>query len=72
MLAVSLWVDGNLGSWRRSRKSTTLRERGFGRRRVVERAVIEQEFSDAGYTVIKYWDMWPGLTMWRQYLLQLP
>jgi len=64
------WVDGNLGAWRRARKNPSPLTRGFGRRRVIERTVIEEEFAAAGYTIIKHWDMWPGITMWRQYLLQ--
>lgn len=71
MVAISLWVDGNLGAWRRARKTPSSLKRGFDRRRVIERAVIEEEFVTAGYTIIKHWDMWPRITMWRQYLLQL-
>ena len=70
MVAISLWVDGNLGAWRRARKPPAERTTGFGRRRVIKRETIEAEFAVAGYEQVRVWDMWPGLTMWRQYLLR--
>ena len=70
MVAISLWVDGNLGARRRMRKPETTKTKGFGRRRVIKRQLIEGEFAAAGYEIVRHWDMWPGVTMWRQYLLR--
>ena len=71
-IAFSLWVDGNLGAWRRRRRQQAPLTEGFGKRRLIERAVIEKEIEEAGLQVVRHWDMWPGLTMWRQYLVRVP
>lgn len=72
MVAITLWVDGNLGAWRRGRKAAAPLVRGFDRRRVINREQIEAEFAATGYNIVRHWDLWPGVTMWRQYLLQAP
>lgn len=69
MVAISLWVDGNLGARRRARRPAREVTPGFGRRQVIERKLFEAEFAAAGYKEVSHWDMWPGVTMWRQYLL---
>ena len=70
-LAISLWVDGNLGAFNRKRKTQAPLTPGFGKRRVISRALIEAEFRQAGFEIVRHWDMWPGITMWRQYLLKV-
>jgi ubiquinone/menaquinone biosynthesis C-methylase UbiE len=72
---VSLWVDGNFRAWRHQLKQERkMRERGTEGPRdrfLVERAVIESEFSAAGLQVVghvdflKYWDKW------RTYVLRV-
>ena len=69
-VAISLWVDGNLGSWRRSRKERVQPKAGFGRRICRSREEIETEFQEAGFVIVDYFDVWPKLSMWRLYLLR--
>jgi SAM-dependent methyltransferase len=69
-VAISLWVDGNLGAYRRKHRAAAPLTPGFGKRRVIAPQLIEKEFQNAGFSVIRHWDMWPRLTMWRQYLLK--
>jgi hypothetical protein len=68
-------VDGNFRAWRHQLKQERkMRERGTEGPRdrfLVERAVIESEFSEAGLQVVghvdflKYWDKW------RTYVLRV-
>jgi SAM-dependent methyltransferase len=69
-VAITLWVDGNLGAWRRSRKPPVEPRPGFGRRICRRRDDIEAEFRQAGFTIVDHFDVWPKLSMWRLYLLQ--
>jgi len=69
-VALSLWTDGNLGAWRRARKAPVEPKPGFGRRICRPRAEIEAEFAQAGFSIVKHFDVWPTLSMWRLYLLQ--
>lgn len=67
---LSLWVDGNLAGNRRIRKPPPPPEPGYGRRRCRPRSEVEQEFTDAGFRIVRHYDVWPGLYMWRYYLLE--
>ncbi len=69
-VAVSLWVDGNLGSWRRSRKRPVIPQSGFGYQICRSRGEVEMEFKQAGFVVVDHFDVWPKLSMWRLYLLK--
>lgn len=71
---VSLWVDGNFKAWRRRRRER--RDAATGRRRaanrfLVERREIESEFHKSKLEIIKYYDFFPGYSMWRLYLLKV-
>ena len=68
--AVSLWVDGNLGAWRRRRRGPPTLQRGYGKRICIPRAEIEGDFAAADLQVVDHFDVWPRLTMWRMYLLE--
>ncbi|MDD3650889.1 class I SAM-dependent methyltransferase [Immundisolibacter sp.] len=67
-VTVSLWVDGNLQAWRR-RRLDARRRRADVNRVVVPRATIEAEFAQAGFRVRRHFDVLPGWSMWRFYLL---
>ncbi len=67
--AVSLWVDGSLAGNRRLRRAPPADEPGYGKRRCRRRADVEAEFRDAGFRIAGRYDVWPGLAMWRLYLL---
>jgi SAM-dependent methyltransferase len=71
---VSLWVDGNYKAWKRRRLER--RRAAEGRvaqnrnRFIVADAVIEREFSQAGFRVLGRLDFLPGYAMWRTYVLR--
>jgi len=69
-IAISLWVDGNLGAWRRMRKAGATPKPGFGRRICRARGEVETEFQQAGLTIVDHFDVWPKISMWRLYLLK--
>ncbi len=68
--AVSLWVDGNLAGNRRMRRPQPPAERGYGKRRCRHRSEVEAEFRRAGFRIAGWFDVWPGISMWRLYLLE--
>lgn len=68
--AVSLWVDGNLASRRRLRKPPPEPVAGYGRRICRRRSEVEAEFAAAGFRMLRHYDVWPRLSMWRLYLLE--
>lgn len=71
---LSLWVDGNYKAWKRQRLEQRRAQRqadgGNNNRFVVARRVIEQEFAEAGFTVLAHQDFLPGYAMWRVYTLR--
>ncbi len=69
-VVLSMWVDGNLGSVRRRRKLPPLAKPGYGPRICQRREDAEQEFSNAGLEIVRSYDIWPYLQMWRLYLLE--
>jgi SAM-dependent methyltransferase len=71
-VSLSLWVDGNYGSYRRSRKTRPGQRPGFGHRICRQRDEVEAEFTGAGYRVSGRYDVWPRISMWRTYLLAVP
>lgn len=69
-VAISLWVDGNLGARRRMQKPAVAPQAGFGRRICRSRSDVEEEFRTAGFKIVEHYDVWPRLSMWRLYLLE--
>lgn len=68
--AVSLWVDGNLAGNRRMKKTPPPAVPGYGRRRCRRREEVEAEFRNAGFRIVRHYDVWPLVYMWRLYLLE--
>jgi len=66
---VSVWVDGNLQSWRRRRQQARRSADHPPNRVVVPRAVIEAEFAAAGFRVRQRLDALPGIGKRRLYVL---
>lgn len=66
----SLWVDGNLKSWRRKRLEARREKRGYQNRFVIPAATIEAEIREAGFELVNKLDFLPGLSMWRFYVLR--
>lgn len=64
----SLWVDGNLQARRRPPRPLVA---GYGPRGWLPRAAVEAEFAAAGLEILHRYDLLPGVSMWRQYALQI-
>lgn len=69
-VAVSLWVDGNYKAVRRRRLESRRPRKAYQNRIILPRAVIEQEFADAGFVIAGYLDLLKFYSMWRVYVLQ--
>lgn len=69
-VAVSLWVDGNLAGNRRLRKPPPAPVAGYGKRLCRRRSEVEGEFREAGFRIVRHYDVWPHVYMWRLYLLE--
>ena len=69
-VVVSLWTDGNFKAWRRRRLESRRRGRGYQNRHVVPRQQLEEDFNMAGLQPIGHFDLLPGYSQWRYYVLQ--
>ncbi len=69
-VCISLWVDGNLQSWRRKRLESKRAKKTYQNRFVIPATVIEQEFQQAGFSIRTYVNMMPVISMWRIYVLE--
>jgi SAM-dependent methyltransferase len=70
---LSLWVDGNYKAWKRRRLEARRAAEGTPQnqnRFIAVRAVIEEEFKQAGFRVIGRLDFLPAYAMWRTYVLR--
>lgn len=67
----TLWVDGNLQSRRRLRHDARdAPTPGYGPRRCLPRATFEAECRRAGFVIETHFDVAPGWSMWRLYVLR--
>jgi SAM-dependent methyltransferase len=69
-LILSLWVDGNYAGNRRMRKTARPPTPGYGPRICRRRDDVEAEFAGIGCRIVRHYDVWPGIYMWRFYLLE--
>ena len=69
-LIVSLWTDGNYKAWRRARLERRRGKRAYQNRFVVPRETLESEFRRCGLEKINSYDLIPGYSQWRFYLLE--
>ena len=70
-LTFSLWVDGNLQSKRRlQRQASKKSAKPYTNRLVIKRSDIEQEIVQAGFEIVQYLDVLPGISMWRFYIVK--
>lgn len=72
---LSLWVDGNYKAWKRkrleARRSTKQKDNGsYQNRFVLPAKQVEQEFKDAGFSIVGLLDFLPYFHMWRVYVLR--
>ncbi len=73
-LVVSVWVDGNLKSWRRRRLEARRISKGKPKqvqnRFIFSRSEIEAEFKESGFDIVGRVDFMPLYSMWRTYVLR--
>jgi ubiquinone/menaquinone biosynthesis C-methylase UbiE len=69
-VAVSLWVDGNYKALRRQKLEARRTHKTYQNRIVLERALVEHEFSDAGFVIADHIDFLKFYAMWRVYVLK--
>jgi ubiquinone/menaquinone biosynthesis C-methylase UbiE len=69
-VAVSLWVDGNYKAIRRQQLEARRTHKAYQNRIVIERAVIEREFTEAGFAIAGHFDFLKFYAMWRLYVLE--
>ena len=71
---ISLWVDGNYKALRRKALEKKRAQRGKAQensnRFVINRATVEQEFIQAGFSIQTHLDFLTGYSMWRVYVLR--
>lgn len=70
---VSMWVDGNVKSWKRARleRDRDRRERrGPQNRFVIPARTAQQEFRASGFEILGHFDFLPLYAMWRVYVLR--
>ncbi len=70
-IIISLWVDGNIGAWKRKRHEAKRSQKGYQNRFVIPRSVIEDEFKESGLTIEAKLDFIPYYAMWRTYVLKV-
>jgi SAM-dependent methyltransferase len=68
-VVVSLWVDGNYKAWRRRRLEERRPERDYANRHIFNRATLASEFQAAGLSIVRHFDLIPGYSQWRYYVL---
>jgi SAM-dependent methyltransferase len=70
-VVISLWTDGCLQSFLRSRRRRkTESTAGYGKRRCIERQLFEAETRQSGFELVSRRRVWPGLSMWTFYHLR--
>jgi SAM-dependent methyltransferase len=69
-LVLSLWTDGNYKSWRRARLEARRPPRSYENRHVVSRQALAEDFDAAGLVPVVHFDLVPGYSQWRYYLLE--
>ena len=69
-VAVSLWVDGNYKAVQRKKLEARRTYKTYQNRIVLNRAVVEREFTDAGFVIAGHIDFLKFYAMWRVYVLK--
>jgi ubiquinone/menaquinone biosynthesis C-methylase UbiE len=69
-VAVSLWVDGNYKALQRRKLEASRTHKTYQNRIVLNRAVVEREFADAGFVIAGHIDFLKFYAMWRVYVLK--
>ncbi|MCB1864183.1 MAG: class I SAM-dependent methyltransferase [Chromatiales bacterium] len=71
-VVMSLWVTGNRQASRRLRQAAVRPKSAHLHTAVLEPGAIEAECRAAGFSIAGHFDVLPGLSMWRFYVLRKP
>ena len=63
VVALSLWVDGNLAGNRRMKRTAPAETPGYGRRLCRRREDVEEDFRSMGFGIRSHYDVWPHVYM---------
>ena len=69
-VCISLWVEGNLQSHRRKRLEAGRPASRLKNRIAITAKQAESEYREAGFQIMDYLDLVPGISMWRFYILK--
>ena len=69
-VCISMWVEGNLQALRRKRIETRRPASRLINRLAIPAQQAELEYREAGFRVIDYLDLLPGISMWRLYIIE--
>jgi len=69
-VCISLWVDGNLKAYRRTKLKARRSQGDHHSRYIVERRSVESEFMQAGFQIKGHLDLLRFYSMWRIYILR--
>lgn len=69
-VCISLWVDGNLKAYRRSKVLARRSQGDHHSRYLVKRRIVETEFRQAGFRIEGHFDFLRFYSMWRIYVLR--
>lgn len=67
---ISLWVDGNIKAMQRASLEKRRAKRRYQNRLCHPRKIIEEEFFEAGLSIVKHIDFFKFFSMWRIYVLK--
>ena len=69
-VCLSMWVEGNFQARRRKRLEARRPASRLKNRIAITPEQAESEYRDAGFRVVDYLDLLPGISMWRLYILK--
>lgn len=69
-VCLSIWVDGNLQAKRRKKLERRRRRQKPKNRTLLARETAEKEYHRAGFRILGHFDLAPGISMWRLYVLK--
>ena len=67
---LSMWVDGNIQANNRKKLEQRRSHDGEQNRLIITAQQAEQEYHQAGFSIIRHIDLLPKVSMWRFYILK--
>jgi len=69
-VCITMWTDGNLQYRRRKRQEAKRPATRIRNRTAITAKTAESEYREAGFRIMKYLDLLPGMSVWRLYILK--